>query len=100
MKIENKLTYLEMFIGVVLFLLLFVAIPGVAGNIQTHYTRKDCVVVSITDEGVVAKDKGDRLWSFYITEDSELKVNDTVDLKMFNNYTDNDITDDEVVGVK
>ena len=74
--------------------------PSIIGYSETHYTRKDCVVVSVTDDVVVAKDSSDRLWSFYTTEDSELKVNDIIDLKMYNNHTDSIIDDDEVVDVK
>ena len=57
-------------------------------------------MVNIVDDEVIIRDKGNRLWSFYITEDSELEINDIVDVKMFTNYTDNNIDDDEIVDIK
>lgn len=99
-KIKEELTYLEMLLGTVAIFLIMIVGPAIVGHIETHYTRKDCVVVNIVDDEVIVKDKGDRLWSFYITEDSELEVNDIIDVKMFTNYTDSIIDDDEIVDIK
>ena len=99
-KIKEELTYLEMFLGTIAIFLIVIVGPTIIGYIETHYTREDCVVVNIVDDEVIVKDKGDRLWSFYITEDSELEVNDIIDVKMFTNYTDDNIDDDEIVDIK
>ena len=99
-KIKEELTYLKMFLVTVAMFLIVMVGPAIIGHIETHYTREDCVVVNIVDDEVIVKDKGDRLWSFYITEDSELEVNDIIDVKMFTNYTDNNIDDDEIVDIK
>ena len=99
-KIKEELTYLEMFLGTIAIFLIVIVGPAIIGHIETHYTREDCVVVNIVDDEVIVKDKGDRLWSFYITEDSELEINDIIDIKMFTNYTDDNIDDDEIVDIK
>lgn len=99
-KIKEELTYLEMFLGTVAIFLIVIVGPAIIGHIETHYTREDCIVVNIVDDEVIVKDKGDRLWSFYITEDSELEINDIIDVKMFTNYTDDNIDDDEIVDIK
>ena len=99
-KIKEELTYLEMFLGTVAIFLIVMVGPAIIGHIETHYTREDCVVVNIVDDEVIVKDKGNRLWSFYITEDNELEINDIIDVKMFTNYTDNNIDDDEIIDIK
>ena len=99
-KIKEELTYLEMFLGTIAIFLIVIVGPTIIGYIETHYTREDCVIVNIVNDEVIVKDKGDRLWSFYITEDSELEVNDIIDVKMFTNYTDDNIDDDEIVDIK
>jgi hypothetical protein len=99
-KIKEELIYFKMFLGTVAIFLIVMVGPAIIGHIETHYTREDCVVVNIVDDEVIVKDKGDRLWSFYITEDSELEINDIIDVKMFTNYTDDNIDDDEIVDIK
>lgn len=72
----------------------FIAV-GAVGYIENHYTRKDCVVVSVCGDSVRAKDKCGFVWSF---EGSGYRVGEEVNLKMHTNYTSGDVSDDYVVG--
>ena len=98
-EVELKMSWLEMIGGVALFLFIFIIVPGIAGHIENHYTRKDCVVTEITEDYVVAVDKFDDEWSWYI-DGTDLEIGDSVDLKIFNGCTDNRLDDDEVVKIK
>lgn len=98
-EIKRKMAWFEIICGAFLFLVMFIITPGIAGNIETHYTRKDCIVTEITEDYVVAADAFGYEWSWYI-DGTDLKIGDTVDLKIFNGCTDNRFDDDEVVEVK
>ena len=63
---------------------------------DTHYNR-DAEIVKVSGSTVTAMDNCGYTWRF---EADDLAVNDIVVLKMFNNHTDNNIYDDEVVDVK
>lgn len=76
----------------------FVIAPSLGDYIDTHYTREDCTIVEITEDYAVAVDKYGDEWSWYI-EETNLEVGNLVDLKMYNNHTEYDIYDDEVVSV-
>lgn len=67
-----------------------------AGNLETHYTRQ-AVVTSIEEDEIVVLDNSDHVWTF---EGDGYKVGDKVILKMFTNYTDDNIYDDEIVSAK
>ena len=84
--------------SVILGVFLFIVLPGIGGYIDSHYTRKDCEIVEITDDYAVAVDKYGDKWSWSI-EETDLKVGDLVNLKMYNKHTEYNIYDDEVVGV-
>ena len=81
---------------VVVALMVVVVLPSMAGYVETHYTR-DAVVVCVNDDEVIIDDTTGNEWSFYGTGYRE---GDTVKVKMFTNYTDSNIYDDEIVDVK
>lgn len=64
---------------------------------DTHYTRKNCIVVSCTENTVVFEDEQGHLWEAYT---QGLKVGDKADLTMFTNHTDNTIKDDVITKIK
>lgn len=84
--------------GAILVLFLFIIMPGIAGYIETHYTKKDCTIVEITENYAVAVDAYGDEWAWAI-EGTELKIGDKVNLKIYNGHTDFNMYDDEVVGV-
>ena len=100
MKIKNNMTWLEMICGTFLIVILFVILPSIAGHIETTYERKNCEVITISNNEVIVKDSNDNTWSFYVDDNSELKLHDIVTLKMHTNFTDDIISDDIVKGVK
>lgn len=75
---------------------LFVVLPGIAGYIENHYTR-EATVICVNDDEVVVDDTTGNEWCFYGTGYTE---GDTVKMKMFTNYTDSNIYDDEIVDAK
>lgn len=77
----------------VLTVVLIVGLFCVAGYVECNYTRQDCVVVEATETGAIFVDKCGFTW--YV-ECEGYQVGDVADLKMYNNHTDNCITDDEV----
>ena len=79
-------------------ILTFLAIVGGCGYYESHYTRKDCVVVSVEEQVVYVEDKGGHLWSYEVEGEAPC-VGSTVDLHMYTNNTDSYIYDDEVVKV-
>ena len=84
--------------SIILGVFFFVVVPGIGDYIDTHYTRKNCEIVEITENYVVAVDVYGHEWSWHI-EETDLEVGDVVDLKMYNAHTEYDIYDDEVVSV-
>jgi hypothetical protein len=77
---------------------LFALLIG-AGYADSHYTRKDCIVTSVQGDAVCVVDVMGREWEFFADGDAPA-VGSWVDLKMYNNNTDANIYDDEVVGFK
>ena len=82
----------------ILVAVMFFALLGVAGYVEHHYTRTDCVVVSVEEQLVTVEDRCGYVWCYEVEEEAP-RVGDVVDLKMFTNTTDGYIYDDEVVGV-
>lgn len=98
-EVEDSLTVVETLQALIVGLVLFILI-GACGYVESHYNREDCTVTVVREDYAVAEDKLGYTWSWYITEDSDVIVGDTVTLHMFTAHTDNIIDDDEVVGVK
>ena len=84
-------------VKLIAFLIAFVIMFVFASWIDTHYTRKDCVVVGYVEDVVTVEDSCGYEWQ-YIGEGYE--IGDVVDLVMYTNHTDNYIYDDEIVEVK
>lgn len=76
--------------------LIFIGAPAFAGNIETHYTRI-AEVVSAKGSSITVLDNSDHYWTF---EGDGYAEGDKVSLKMFTNYTDDNIYDDEIISVK
>ena len=87
----------ERIMAVLMVVMLF-AMLCVCSYVEHHYTRKDCVVVSVEEQLVTVEDRCGYVWSYEIDSEAP-RVGDVVDLKMYTNITDNTIYDDEVVGV-
>lgn len=66
--------------------------------VETHYTREDCVVVETEGQLVTVEDKVGYLWC-YEAEGDVPSVGTVVDVHMYTACTDNNIYDDEIVGV-
>ena len=72
---------------VVLFISMFCAV----GYIEHNYTRRDCVVISSTDTGIMVEDTAGYTW---YCEGVSYPVGTRVDLKMYDNITSAWIDDD------
>ena len=63
--------------------------------LESHYVRKDCVIIQTYDNYAIAKDGNGYNWTFAIT-DNNVQVGNIVDLRMFTSFTDYNIHDDTV----
>lgn len=85
-------------IAMVLIVVVFMGMLGVCGYVETHYTRKDCVVVETEGQLVTVEDKVGYVWC-YEAEGDVPTVGTVVDVHMYTAHTDSYIYDDEIVGV-
>ena len=72
------------------------------GYVETHYTRKDCVVVEVEQRLITVVDKTGNEWCYYMDSEDYTDVpcvGTVVDLRMHTAHTDGYIYDDEIVGV-
>lgn len=67
--------------------------------VETHYTRKDCVVVETQGQLVYVVDTVGYEWC-YEAEGDVPTVGTVVDVHMHTAHTDSYIYDDEIVGVR
>lgn len=86
-------------LGLSIFLLVFIIIPSVVGGLETRYNRYGTVIEVNTEETLI-EDKTGNIWAIYTEEKTNFKVGDEVKMRMYNNYTDNKINDDEILKVK
>lgn len=91
---NNLLDTIKAIAVVVVFFLLF----GIVGHYETHYTRKDCVVVSAQHGIVTVEDKCGYLWE-YTAEGRVPAIGTHVSLRMHTNHTDSIIRDDYILEV-
>lgn len=82
----------------VLVVVMFMGMMCACSYVESHYTRKDCVVVQTERQLVHAEDKQGHVWCYEV-EDTAPSVGTVVDLHMYTNNTDSYIYDDEVVSV-
>ena len=80
----------------ILLIGVFIFIMGVAGYIETHYTR-EATVVKINEDEIIVEDSIQHHWVFY---GEDYKIGDKIKMTMFNNYTDSNIYDDKIIKVK
>lgn len=92
MKVLKVLEVLKKVVVVVLLCLGFYG----ACWYQTHYTR-DCIVIEVTDDYVMVKDKQHNYWKFV---GDGFEIGQVVRLTFYNNHTDTDLIDDEIVDVE
>ena len=76
--------------------LILIILPGIVGSVENHYTR-EAEVIAIEGQTVVVVDETDNIWEF---EGEGFVRGDIVKMKMFTNFTDSDIHDDEIINVK
>lgn len=70
--------------------------------VESHYTRKDCVVTAVEQRLVTVVDKTGHEWCYYMDSEDYAdvpSVGTAVDIHMFTNNTDSYIYDDEIVRV-
>lgn len=73
------------------------------GYVESHYTRKDCVVVEVEQRLVTVLDKTDNEWYYYMDSEDYTdvpSVGTVVDLHMYTAHTNGYIYDDEIVNVR
>ena len=70
------------------------------GHTMNYYTRHDCVVYNIEDNIITVEDNGGHFWKFIAEDNHNYKQFDKVDLKMYNNGTEDNIEDDIIMEVK
>ena len=80
----------------IIIVIILLVMCGWCSHYEHHYTRVgtvtrvDCIEVTV-------RDNSGHYWAF---KGDGYNVDDTVELKMYDNHTDNNIYDDEIVGVK
>lgn len=62
-----------------------------------YYDKKNCVVVEASCTGALLVDELGEGW---YCEGFDFAVGDVYEMKMFDNYTEKDIEDDEIVEIK
>lgn len=70
---------------------------------DTHYTRKECVVVDVEERLVTVQDKQGYWWQYHMDSEDYADVpcvGAIVNLRMYTAHTDGYIYDDEIVGVR
>lgn len=81
-----------------LVVVMMVGMVCACSYVESHYTRKGCVVVQTEGQLVHAEDRQGHVWCYEVEGDAPC-VGSTVDLHMYTNNTDSYIYDDEVVNV-
>lgn len=72
----------------------------IGGYIDTHYIR-DGIIIDRANNILVIEDKGGDIWEWEVDNNSDdMKIGDKVAMSMYNNCTDRDITDDEILDLK
>lgn len=82
-----------------IILLLILSFFGLIGHAETLYQRKDCQVVDISGATITVKDRCGFYWSFCAKVNDDYKINDIITLKMNDNHTSGNISDDKVISV-
>lgn len=86
----------------ILVVVIMVGMMCACSYVESHYTRKDCVVVEVEQRLVTVVDKTGNEWCYYMDSEDYTdvpSVGTVVDLHMYTNNTDSYIYDDEIVRV-
>lgn len=78
-------------IASLMVVVIFIGMLFGVGYIEHNYTRRDCVVINSTDEGIMVEDTAGYTW---YCEGVSYPVGTRVDLKMYDNITSAWIDDD------
>lgn len=82
------------------FMIIITLLVAVLGtNHIVHHYDKMCTVTNISNTQITAKDKQGNFWEWENTDNRNFSIGDKVILKMFDNGTECDITDDKIVKV-
>lgn len=92
----RKNEVVEFIIGVVAFFFFFIALPGIAGHFEHHYNR-EAEVVEISGDVIIVEDACGFEWEFF---GNGFEVGQKVKMRMFTNYTHENIFDDEIKKVE
>ena len=97
-KRKNDVIYkaLTNVVSIVLIMITFIILPGIAGYIENHYTMT-CVVDTINNDDVTVIDQTGNLWGFY---GDGFNAGDRVKVTFYNNTTLSFREDDEITKVK
>lgn len=91
----------DIMIGI-LVVVIMVGMMCACSYVESHYIRKDCIVVEVEQRLVTVVDKTGNEWCYYMDSEDYTdvpSVGTVVDLHMYTNNTDSYIYDDEIVGV-
>ena len=94
MRRRNEI--MEFVVGLVAFCFLFIVLPGIAGYFEHHYTR-EAEVVEISGDVIIVEDACGFEWEFF---GDGFEVGQKVKMRMFTNYTHENIFDDEIKKVE
>ena len=85
-----------------LIVVVMISMMCACSYVESHYTRKDCVVVEVEQRLVTVEDKQGHQWCYYMDSEDYTDVpcvGTVVDVHMYTAPTDGYIYDDEIVGV-
>ena len=73
-----------------------VALFAIGGYYDTHYTKKDCTILSATETGIIIQDLQGHTWYY---EAGGFHRGEHVTMKMHSNNTDGYVEDDIILAV-
>lgn len=81
-------------------IIIFIVALIIISYAESHYTRQAHVVyLDDCTDTITVQDDTLNIWKFYGDTES-FTQNENVTLRMYNNYTDLDITDDEIIKIE
>ena len=83
--------------GFLFFSLVFIIIPGIAGNIETHYTMTGIVTDIEKNNVVIVEDTTGNIWAIHAEGHA---IGENVKIYFDNNFTENDREDDIIENIK
>lgn len=80
---------------IIFTLAIIITLIACVGHCETHYSRN--AIATQHCDGITTFWDGDHYWD--VKTDNIYNRNDRVELKMFTNFTNNNINDDEVIEI-